>query len=77
MLWKPDVSLLVLLYVGGVCLVCILLRMEGTEEPLFSCKRQTLGSYLLSWISIEPLCPLRDMCRCHRVLIELELLQIS
>ena len=36
MFWKPEVNLLVLLNVGGVCLVCILLRMEGTDEPLFS-----------------------------------------
>lgn len=36
MFWKPEVNLLVLLKVGGVCFVCILLRMDGTVEPLLS-----------------------------------------
>lgn len=41
MFWKPDVNLLVLLKVGGVCLVCILLSMDGTVEPLLSCQIKT------------------------------------
>lgn len=43
MFWKPEVNLLVLLYVGGVWLVCILFKIDGTVDPLCSCLRKTKG----------------------------------
>lgn len=46
MFWNPDVNLLVLLKVGGVCLVCILLSMDGTVEPLLSCQIKRISRML-------------------------------
>ena len=43
MVWNPRVNLLVLKWVGGLSAVFIRFRMDGTVEPLRSCKGEGRG----------------------------------